>query len=215
MLVSLQDIPKTPGKFLSFPKKLQDFLGFLPSHGQWSISLYGEPGCGKSSFAFKLADVLTSHGKVLYTTSEEDPKAGAMGLRAATMKVMGGSKIDILETNSPTVMWDQLSTKAYRFCIIDSINEFLDENENVIPAKTITQKRKNFPYVNFVFISKTRSDGKQAGGKNAAFRADLVIFCSHETKDKNSACIAKLEKYRYGSTSYQYMIHPAKKGNFS
>lgn len=210
MTLSLNDIPKRPGKFLKFPKRLQDFLGFLPADGQWSISLYGEPGCGKSSFAMSLADYLTPHGNVLYVTSEEDPRAGAMGLRAATMRVANSTKIDILETNNPSVMWKNVESGKYRYVVIDSINEFLDEDESEIPAKVITQQRKKYPDVSFIFISQTRSDGKQAGGKKAAFRADLVIFCTHATKDKKSPCVAKLDKFRYGSTSYEFDIFAKK-----
>lgn len=206
-IVSLDKVPRFPSKFIRLKPNLQRFLGYLPTDEQWSLSLYGEAGSGKSTFALIVADQLAHNGKVLYVTNEENPKSGSIGARSDRAKMTRKNNVDLLETKSPQAMWDALANTQYKFCIIDSINEFFDQDENQVPAKKITKQRERFPNVSFVLISQTNTKGKAAGGKSAAFRADVIVYCYQINKKKPmDGCLAVLEKYRYGSTTQSYSI---------
>jgi len=168
-ITPLGSLPTFPKSWLQLKPDLQAFLGFLPDYEQWSISLSGDKGSGKSSLALIIADQLAQHGNVLYVTNEEHPKSGALGERAQRVNVIVRDKIHVLETRNSTEMWSLLQKPSiYKFCVIDSLNEFFDDNRRPIPAKRITDDRDLYPHVNFIESKKNLGF---AGGNNLGIKA--------------------------------------------
>ena len=180
---------------LPLSPKFKDFLGNVPRNEQFCISLTGQPGAGKSTLSFMIADEFARSGKVLYCAAEEKLTSGTIRERILSLKLSKQNIVFIHPENYNNIV-DELSAHDYQFCFIDSINEVYDEEDDPIPAKKVIRIHKKFPNISFVFISQIDSHGtKAAGGFKATHKADVKIFCSYDKKKKISTAFLTGNRY--------------------
>lgn len=180
---------------LPLSPKFKDFLGNVPRNEQFCISLTGQPGAGKSTLSFMMADEFARSGKVLYCAAEEKLTSGTIRERILKLR-LSKHNIIFIHPDSYNNITDELSTRNYQFCFIDSINEVYDEEEESIPAKKVIRISKKFPDVSFVFISQIDSHGnKAAGGYKATHKADVKIFCRFDKKTNTSTAFLTGNRY--------------------
>lgn len=134
-------------------RDIQNLLGSLPADKQFSISLTGGPGTGKSHFGMRLAGEFAVHGPVLYVLTEEYIGSPAVIERINYWEI-GQARVRFVETHSLDDLTAVIRELRPRFVIVDSINEFLDaQDEQILSGRIVRTLRRDFPEVNgFVFM---------------------------------------------------------------
>jgi hypothetical protein len=142
--ITLNDLLKLPPiDTIRLPRNLEAFLGRLPK--KFSMLLWGPPGGGKSTFAFMLANALSSSGIVRYITSEEAIEGKSFRDRIKRTRTY--KNIYAREINRFSDIVALLKATQNDFVFIDSVNK-LDVKE-----KDLEKLTQMFPNISFIFIA--------------------------------------------------------------
>lgn len=139
--------------------------------GLWLI--YGKEKNGKTTFALKLANYLSSIGKVLYVSAEE----GITTNITRTCQRIGISEtnktLHIIEYLSVIELKEKLSKrKSANIIFIDNTTEYRYEMKN----SDVSDLLKSFPNKLFIFLA--HEGGKEKGEPDIA----LAKFCKKKAK---------------------------------
>lgn len=194
---------------LRMSKKFHDFFGNLPKNEQFIISITGQPGSGKSSFCFMLCrEFLRCKQSVLYVAAEEKLFGGALKERLREIQ-MPKNGIKFIHPRKYQDIENELSSRHWDICFIDSINEIYDENRQAILPRKVILINDKYPDTSFIFISQVNSQGnKAAGGMKSTHQSDVKIFCI--ANKKTNERIAELRGNRYNPKVYEFQIFPPK-----
>lgn len=157
---------------------------YLPLSGEWEAIgkntersglwlIYGKEKNGKTTFAFKLANYLSTIDKVLYISAEEGTDTNItdtckrVGIRAdnKTLHIVGYKSFDWIKARLK-------KRKSERIIFIDNTTEYKEEVKN----KDISNLLKEFPNTLFIFLSHESTQSK--GEPDIA----LSKFCKKKAK---------------------------------
>lgn len=166
-----------------------EFIG-QPEFG-FSLSIYGLPGQGKSTFAILLAKYLTeNHGKVLFNSSEEKH---SKTLQNKLLRLNAVNDLILISSNSTAAeLREQIKNRPSPFVIIDSVDHMKAS------AEDIENLKKEFSKVSFILIHQSTKDGKQKGSNEFTHNADIVV------RVENGKAIT--EKNRYAPAGKQFSV---------
>ncbi len=184
-------------KPLNMPLKWNKFLGQIPSNVQWTMLLTGPSFGGKSSFALKLADMLSRSGRVLYINAEENLAGGTIQSKARALKI-----------SSPTIhFWDncelnsikqQIDTGKYKFVIMDSISKIAMFNQKTVMDLFMLHNDYKEQAISFISVLFSLKGGKSFKGENDVLHlAEVVIHAEDGIADchtKNRYLYKKIKK---------------------
>ena len=129
----------------------------------FSMMIYGEPKCKKSTLAVLLANYLAkSFGSVLYAAYEE-------GI-GETLK----EKIDRLHAAHPNLNLSNglpSNLSPYKFIVIDSVTRAK------LQFKDLVELKRKYPNAAFIFIMQVTKDGNYRGSQEIEHEVDIVVHC--------------------------------------
>lgn len=196
-LVRQQNYPSLP-----LPAPYDKFLGNLPRTAQFTMLLYGAGGTGKSTLSLKLADLFAkqNNARVLYNANEEPIATGTLKLRLDLLNI-NDKRIEFLDTALFSAVLQYLKTGRYKYCFIDSVNNF------DVPDTDVLQLQYLFPEVSFVFLSQVNKSGKAKSDEELKH----LVYAVYKTERdmKTGVRRAILEKSRYGATMREMTIFQA------
>ncbi len=195
-LISAHTVLENKYKTLPIDEEWVDIIGLPESN--FRMIVYGESGGGKTTFAMKLAVMLTSLGKVYYNSSEQgEGKSIQDAFRRADVGSCPKGTFMLADRHTFTEMMDSLGKKrSAPFVVIDSLNYL-----NLTKAQYQTMV-ETFPKKVFIIIS--WSDGKRPMGDHAKaieYMADIKVRV-------NDGEVIALS--RFGATE-PYRLFPSKK----
>jgi len=187
---------------IPLPSPYAELLGKLPRQVQFSMMIYGEPGSGKSSLSLKIANVLAkaTNKYVLYNANEEPLESGSINLRLNMLNI-NDTRIKILDARDFDILQMHLRTGKYKFCVIDSLNNF--EGVSDMDVLNLMQE---FPNVSFIFLSMVDKQNKAKATKTFEHLVFAVYFTENS---KTGEAIVRLKKSRYGATLREMNIFEA------
>jgi energy-coupling factor transporter ATP-binding protein EcfA2 len=159
--------------------------------------LYGDSGCGKSTFALQFADYLAlKFGKVFYNSFEEGLNKTiqdrANFVKPRSQRLFVGDRIPFEN------MVDRIKRCHYRVVFIDS-TQFMAFTYDQYKELTAL-----FPKKSFVFVSQGKSKGKTDGADKILFAVDCKLFFKDGIVESESRFLPK-------PASKQLFIPEAKK----
>ena len=160
-VVNSMDILNMKFNTLSFTGEWHRLFG-NPSPN-FSMMIYGEPKCKKSTLAVLLANYLAkSFGSVLYAAYEE-------GI-GETLK----EKIDRLHAAHPNLNLSNglpSNLSPYKFIVIDSVTRAK------LQFKDLVELKRKYPNAAFIFIMQVTKDGNYRGSQEIEHEVDIVVHC--------------------------------------
>jgi hypothetical protein len=179
-IIPMTELHKIKTDPLRLPDPWGAIVGDIPKREQWAGMIFGYSQSGKSSFALKLADVLSRNGDwVLYNAAEEKVSTGTITQRLRRMQVWSKS-IDIFENTSIDDLIVTLKENPkYKYVFIDSANRLGVTAKEIY---RIFELPKEFTAVNFVFIIHGDKDAKNYLGSAAL---QNMVSLAIEIKDGN------------------------------
>lgn len=195
--VTLSDMQKYDVKTIQFHDKiLQTLLERIRIPFQ--ILLWGKAGGGKSTFAVRMCNELSQHGKVLYHTSEEELQTGRFIDR---MKLMGAEtdKIKFSEGRFPELL-TALNSEKFDFAVVDSMNRIGVATEEL---NEMMKEFKSAQGTSFIIIAHADKTGK-------IYKGDSGVAHDVDTEINITEGIAQAIKHRDGETGKQVSIFPSK-----
>ena len=162
----------------------------LPLGDPCFLLVYGEPGSGKSTFAYRLAGGLASRGRVGILAAEEAPgPAMAHRLRHARLDRVGA---DILRGGGVDDLVDWASSRHGRTLVIDSVTA------TYLGAPDCRHLLEVAGLSTVIAVAQVLKDGRQAGPMALAHEADAIIHIAGGSWT--------VEKSRYGPAGVTGMV---------
>ena len=168
--------------------------------------LAGAPGIGKSTLALQLADMLTSHGNVLYSSGEES--VNQVKLRATRLNLSHPSLYLAGENNIDTIVQHiQDASLNIRSAVVDSIQTMYTSDVNAT-AGSINQVKEctlrllrlaKASHVPIVLIGHVTKAGDIAGPKVLEHIVDTVLQLEGDAQHQHR--IVRCIKNRFGNTN--------------
>lgn len=197
------------GKLISAHTVLGNKYKTLPINSQWvdiiglpesnfRMIIYGESGGGKTTFAMKLAVMLTDLGKVYYNSSEQgEGKSIQDAFRRAGVADCPKGSFMLADRHTFLEMMDTLGKKrSAQFVFIDSLNYL---NLTKTQYQTLVE---TFPKKVFIIIS--WSEGKRPLGDNAR-AIEYMVDIKVRVNDGEVIALS-----RFGATE-PFRLFPSKK----
>ena len=188
-ILNAKELSQVQFKTIPFKGVWAEFIG-QPEFG-FSLSIYGQPGQGKSTFAIILAKYLSeNHGKILLNSSEEKH---SKTLQEKLIRLNAANELILISTNSTiSGLREQMKNYPSPFVIIDSIDHMKATPEDIENLK------KESKGVSFILIHQVTKDGKQRGSNEFAHNSDMLI------RIENGAAIT--EKNRFAQSGKRFEI---------
>jgi hypothetical protein len=180
-IIPMSEIVKIKTNPVNLPEPWSKILGDIPKIEQWSGMIFGYSQSGKSSFALKMADVLSKGNNwVLYNAAEEKIGTGTISQRLRRMQVWSRN-IDIFENKSIDDLIAVLSepNQKYKYVFIDSVNRLGISNPEIMRVFNLQDQFKD---INFIFIVHGDKDAKNYLGSAAL---QNMVSVAIEIKDGN------------------------------
>ncbi len=164
-----------------------EFIGNLPK--KFAMVIHGEPGSGKSYFAFQIADAIanSSRKKTYYVTSEEE-----------IYNLDFQNKISYCETSEKLYFASVKNKKEFiDFVANNNVNIIVDSISDLgITAKELKPLRENVGI--FIYILHVNKKGEHKGTTDLIHDPQLEIVVSEG--------IATTKKNRFGKSGQEYKI---------
>ena len=179
-----------------------EFVGYLPN--RFSCAIHGEPGAGKSYFAFQFADAIANKSKkrTFYCCSEED--FSGLDFQNKITYCKTSDKLEFQEIANKKELENFIKNNQGANFIIDSASD-LEIKPNYL--KSIFRHKKNGKHTVgiLIYILHARTDGKHKGGTRMTHDPQLEIYA----KDQ----VAYTGKNRFGKTGESFEIFKDAKEN--
>ncbi len=149
-------------------------MGTPQMRGFWII--YGKEKNGKTWFALKLAEYLSSFAKVLYVSAEEGTEYDFQQSAKRANLDPANKQLQFIEYEPFDEILERLNKrKCPRIIFIDNTTMYQDELKNGV----VREIKKNYPNHLFVFLA--HEDGKEPDGATAKLIKKLAaIICRIE-----------------------------------
>lgn len=196
-IYTIDEMMKIRIKPLQLSSQWRMILGNLPSDEQWKMMIFGYSQSGKSSFAMKVANILSGHGLVLYNAAEEKISTGTITERMRRMNVYS-KNIKIFQNEELEPLKEKLRSGEYKYCIIDSVNKLSMTQRELLEVFYLPKEFRN---VSFIFINHGDKEMKNYIGPAALQNlVDVAI-------EMNKGDIKVVKNY--------YAIHAKRETNFN
>lgn len=132
----------------------------------FTLSIFGSPGSGKTTFLLKFAnDLASSKGKTLYISSEE---FGSVTL-VTKLKEMFEKETEEYEIPENLFFGKGMTDLTdYQFVILDSINDM------GIDIEDFKELKKIYPNTAFIIVLQSTKSGDYRGGKDYEHEVDIA-----------------------------------------
>lgn len=163
-IVSLANFKEMEFKTLEFNTGWNSIFG--NPQGNFKMMVYGASGHGKSYFAARFAEYLAnSHGKTLYNAAEEGINKGLQN----KMSALESKYLDIGHFQTYEDLKKAIKKEAYRFVVIDSVNEMKLTPSELKELWEIDKKR------GFIYIMQITKAGEFKGDNSFLHDADISV----------------------------------------
>jgi hypothetical protein len=197
-LISAHTVLENKYKTLPIAEEWVDIIGLPESN--FRMIIYGESGGGKTTFAMKLAKMLTSLGKVYYNSSEQgEGKSIQDAFRRAEIGSCEKGTFMLADRHTFAEMMEYLGKKrSAPFVIIDSLH-YLKLTQDQYQKMT-----EAFPKKVFIIISWAEPSGKKPQGTHAQ-GIEYMVDIKVRVNDGEVIALS-----RFGATE-PYRLFPSKK----
>jgi predicted ATP-dependent serine protease len=180
-IVRANEILKERYEILRLSKNFKDIMGNIPKDNQWTMLLHGIAGSGKSTFALLLAKELSNFGNVLYGNFEEAVGA-TLQAKLKHTKLENNRKIHFIDPNTEQEFWKLLSTKHYKYAIVDSLSHIAGAEKQV---NIFYEKIKDNTATSFIFICHAlkSKDGKTETNYRGAAALSHIVDINQRVVD--------------------------------
>lgn len=195
-LISAHTVLENKYKTLPINEEWVDIIGMPESN--FRMIIYGESGGGKTTFAMRLAKMLTGLGKVYYNSSEQgEGKSIQDAFKRADIGTCPKGSFMLADRHTFAEMMECLGKKrSAPFVIIDSLNYLkLTEAQYKVMIETFPKK---------VFIIISWSEGKGPKGDHAK-AIEYMVDIKVRVNDGEVIALS-----RFGATE-PYRLFPSKK----
>lgn len=183
------DLLKTSFNTFTLPGELGRFFGNLERQ-MLAIGLVGDPGAGKSTFSFAIAQLLDQAGlSVIYFSLE-------LGIGEVTRSMLARHPVSNSMRIVDKATLDEVRQSAQQFdcLIIDSFGKL------GCKAEELDRLRNDFPHTIFLFILQKTTQGTSRGGAAINYDCSMVM----DVIKREGQRVAIMQKSRYGTIGWEY-----------
>lgn len=187
--IGAADLLKSSFDTFTLPGELGRFFGKLERQ-MLAIGLVGDPGAGKSTFSFAIAQLLDQAGfSVIYFSLE---LGVSEVLRDMLARHPVSNRMRIVDKG--TLEQVRQSAQQFDCVIIDSFGKLNCR------AEELDRLRNDFPSTVFLFILQKTTQGSSRGGAAINYDCSMVI----DVIKRDGKRIAMMKKSRYGTIGWEY-----------